>query len=444
MQKLSANPYLAGIEERPMKSTALLILLTFPLLSISPAGAVTFDWATIGDHFNDYDTHLAGYGGVDYTYRIGKHEVTNAQYTEFLNAVDPTGANALRLYNNRMSDNISVNSRTGRLGGIENTGTVDGARYIAQVGLEQNPVNFVSFFDAMRFVNWLHNGQGSGDTESGAYTIGNGLDEDRSTDAKFWIPSEDEWYKAAYYDPTSGVYYDYPTGTDTPPRSATPGTNNTNVANFNRRHAIFNGHLTDVGAYSLAVSPYGTFDQGGNVSEWTEGFSTDFCCRILRGGSWNLEHDFLQASSGLSRSNGTPTGEQHYWGFRVAGVPGRVGDCHGDGILDAADLSCVSSVEARDAVLDALNALPGDLDGNGEVAFADFLVLSANFGTGQPSYADGNIDLNDGISFEDFLVLAGNFGKAPSGLSAVPEPTSFVAAWLGLLGLAASRRPRTR
>ncbi len=64
-------------------------------------------------------------------------------------------------------------------------------------------MNYVSFFDAMRFTNWLHNGQGSGDTESGAYTIGSGTDEVRSANAKYWIPSEDEWYKAAYYDPNS-------------------------------------------------------------------------------------------------------------------------------------------------------------------------------------------------------------------------------------------------
>ena len=81
---------------------------------------------------------------------------------------------------------------------------------------------YVSFFDAMRFTNWLHNGQGSGDTESGVYTIGSGTDEVRSASAKYWIPSEDEWYKAAYYDPNSGVYYDYPTGTDTAPYSDNP------------------------------------------------------------------------------------------------------------------------------------------------------------------------------------------------------------------------------
>jgi len=55
----------------------------------------------------------------------------------------------------------------------------------------------------MRFVNWLENGQpadGSG-TESGVYTIGSGVNETRAAAASYFIPSEDEWYKAAYYDP---------------------------------------------------------------------------------------------------------------------------------------------------------------------------------------------------------------------------------------------------
>src|SRR5690606_33394606 len=96
--------------------------------------------------------------------------------------------------------------------------------YATKPNMGNKPVNYVSFFDAMRFTNWLHNGQGSGDTETGVYTIGSGLDEVRSAGAKFWIPSEDEWYKAAYHDAsagTAGVYFDYATGSDIVPTTAT-------------------------------------------------------------------------------------------------------------------------------------------------------------------------------------------------------------------------------
>ena len=87
----------------------------------------------------------------------------------------------------------------------------------------------------MRFTNWLHNGQGDGDTETGTYAIGNGLNEVRSADARYWILSENEWYKAAYHDAsagTVGIYFDYATGSDTAPAHAAPGVNPAG-ANYN-------------------------------------------------------------------------------------------------------------------------------------------------------------------------------------------------------------------
>jgi len=291
------------------------------------AGPVTFDWATVGNAGNAADT--TGFGAVSYNYAISKTEVTNAQYTEFLNAVDPTGANGLALFNANMADNF---------GGIENTGAVDGARYIAQAGREQNPVTFVSFFDAMRFTNWLHNGQGAGDTEAGAYTIGSGVNEVRSASARFWIPSEDEWYKAAYHDATAGtagVYFDYATGSDNVPVSNQPGDNpaavnyfnNDDLANgFNDGYAVSGSTsfllttnpFTDVGAYTAAASPYGTFDQNGNVWEWNEAVIRS-SVRGLRGGSWGDSSDILRADFRFDIR--IPTGEFISVGFRVASIP---------------------------------------------------------------------------------------------------------------------------
>ena len=69
-------------------------------------------------------------------------------------------------------------------------------------------MSYVSCFDALRFANWLHNGQGSSDTENGAYTLlggtpmpTNGASVTRKPAATLVLPSEDEWYKAAYFDP---------------------------------------------------------------------------------------------------------------------------------------------------------------------------------------------------------------------------------------------------
>jgi hypothetical protein len=90
------------------------------------------------------------------------------------------------------------------------------------------PVNLVSYWDACRFANWLHNGQptgaqGPGTTETGAYTLNgyNGVDGrtiQRNADWKWAITSEDEWYKAAYHKNATG----YPGTTSATRRAAMP------------------------------------------------------------------------------------------------------------------------------------------------------------------------------------------------------------------------------
>ena len=86
------------------------------LTCVSGAQAeVVMDWVTVGDPGNVDDTHGDGYGGVDYVYNIGKYEVTNSQYAEFLNAVAAVG-NPHGLYNTEMGggwNDIGGISRSG-------------------------------------------------------------------------------------------------------------------------------------------------------------------------------------------------------------------------------------------------------------------------------------------------------------------------------------------
>ena len=121
-----------------------------------------------------------------------------------------------------------------------------------------------------------------------------------------------------------------------------------------------------------------------------------------------------------------------------------IGDCNSDGDLTASDLSCVRDTESRDAVLEALNTLAGDLDGDGAVAFADFLVLSTNFGMSGLGYHEGNVDLTGGVEFADFLLFSANFGQQPQA-AAVPEPGGVaVVLWPLALVLVKARQRRKR
>lgn len=291
--------------KKPFLSTAAA--LSVSLAAATAQATVTFDWATIGNAGNAADT--TGFGAVSYEYRIATTEVTNGQYAEFLNAVDPTGANTLELYDIRMANTF---------GGIElQAGNAVGNRFVVQSGRSNNPVTYVSWFDSIRFTNWLHNGQGSGDTETGAYTLVGGTSTPsnaatitRSSEANYFLPNENEWYKAAYHDASSGTagnYFLYATGSNSVPISDQPGTNtgeslsavnyfnndDDNSNGFNDGYAVWDGSFsgnpfTDVGAYTEADSPYGTFDQNGNVWEWNENTEVDVLGTLeatLRGGS---------------------------------------------------------------------------------------------------------------------------------------------------------------
>jgi formylglycine-generating enzyme required for sulfatase activity len=289
-----------------------LFVLT-ALLFAFPAHAVNIDWVTVGDPGNasGCDTHPTGcFGSVGSVYRISKHEVTNAQYAEFLNAVAETDTTGL--YNTYMA-----NPDTYFLGGITRTGNSGSYTYSAIPGRENMPVNWVSFYDALRFANWLHNGQGSGDTETGAYTItAQGIADNsitRNAGATIFLTSEDEWYKAAYYDPASMSYNPYPfaDGFDGAACEVPAGTTSHSA---NCHSAV--ADLTDVGAYTGSPSVYGTFDQAGNVFEWNEAIYGSE--RGYRGGSWG-NHPLLVGTSAWAHVD--PSAETDTRGFRVAMIP---------------------------------------------------------------------------------------------------------------------------
>lgn len=295
-----------------------LPLVAAALVLAPAASAVDIDWVTIGNPGNPADTPAsncfeASCGSVSYRYFISKYEVTNAQYAEFLNA--KAASDPLDLYSTVMGSDATF-------GGITRSGSSGSYTYSVKEGFADKPVNSVTFYDALRFANWLNNGQGDADTETGAYTLlggtpspSNGLTVTRNALANTFLPRENEWYKAAYYSP-GGVYFDYPTGTNTQTGCGVPASDTGNSANCDD-YIFPPGALTNVGAYSLSDSPYGTYDQGGNVWEWNEviWFGSE---RGGRGGGWSTNADPLAASN---PGNSNPESESVAVGFRVASRP---------------------------------------------------------------------------------------------------------------------------
>ena len=375
-------------------SIAGMVMLVVAAMVLPARGEVTFDWATVGDAGNAADTLVmnkpngslpgdgtSGYGSVAYEFRISKHHVTNTQYVNFLNTVDPTGANDLLYRPNMTSLVISGTSYPAYSGGIErNLAASEGSRYSVKPGQGNFPVVQINWSRAARFVNWLANGQGSGSTESGVYDMSVFASNSfatpppRAGNAQFFIPSEDEFYKAAYYDPTknggAGGYWQYGTRSDTAPASvAPPGT--TDSANIGAGSSGSSGgagastmattgagfdrdviYLTDVGSYTAAMSHYGLSDVDGLVYNWTEATRPninfpDQSLPVYRGGSWQY-NDLASGAAFRNSGNGAGVnnGQFQYWGFRV-GTVAAVPEPSSLALLAGAGLVCAIAGRIR-------------------------------------------------------------------------------------------------
>ncbi|MEX2113892.1 MAG: SUMF1/EgtB/PvdO family nonheme iron enzyme [Pirellulales bacterium] len=309
------------------------------------ATAVSIETVPVGNPGNGPDPRwvdtLASLGPVDYEYRIGKYEVTNAQYAEFLNA--KAASDPLFLYDFHMGSNL--------VGGIIRDGVGDSYTYTVKPNMANKPVNYVSLWNAQRFANWMHNGQGSGSTETGSYTMGGTLHPpnapaafQRNVGATWVLPTEHEWYKAAYYDPRTAAeggppddshYWLYPTRSNDAPNKATansvgdisnPGANVANYGGGANWNGSSGGNVTTIGsAGPQSVSFYGTYDQAGNVGEWNRR-STGQSTNGLGGAFIESGFDDVGFLTAIARnvapiSNFGPSVRLEYVGFRLAYVP---------------------------------------------------------------------------------------------------------------------------
>ena len=254
----------------------------------------TIDFVNIGNAGNAADATT--YGAAAYSYRLGAREISQ-------DAIDKATASGMT--------HVTAGPWTG-----------------------DQPAANLNWYEAAAFVNFLNTSSGktaaydlswSGTAWSmalwsseQAWTAG-GTNLYRNKNAYYFLPSENEWYKAAFYNPAGSAYFSYPTGSGTAPIAVASGTN--------AGEAVYGQAMSNVpAAVEMAggLSPYGTMGQGGNVWEWTEtALSGDnnsaTNVRTIRGGGWTSPES--QLSSSFRSSNGFPDGERTFIGFRVASVP---------------------------------------------------------------------------------------------------------------------------
>jgi formylglycine-generating enzyme required for sulfatase activity len=290
------------------KTNALLVVTTTaptPPVTTDTFGTgtnqFTIDFVGIGNPGNPNDT--TGYGGVPYDYRIGKYTISQ-------NQIDAATRNGLQ--------NVTAGYWNG-----------------------DKPAANISWYEAAAYVNWLNTSQGYAPAYNLTFTNGNwnmalwpttpdgngnvawtngGTNFYRNANCLYFLPSENEWYKAAYYDPAknggSGGYWLYPTGSDNAPSPVASGTS--------AGTAVFSQPPWENGPASVfqagGLSPYGTMGQGGNIWQWEESAwdgNNDVSQEVrgFRGGFWSYYADFLRSSF---RGDYYPGVEDGYFGFRVA------------------------------------------------------------------------------------------------------------------------------
>ncbi len=298
------------IHSRSILTASAAVLCAFLVPSAHADGfgsggnAFTIDFVNIGNAGNANDSGTTGlfsspYGGVGYEFQMGTYEISE----DMINKANTLGGLLIS------KDTRGVNQAATR----------------------------VSWNEAARFVNWLNVSSGyapaynfavqpggagyTGNEDLVLWTPSNGgydaSNRYRNSSARYVLPSEHEWYKAAYYSGSGALYFDYATGSDVIPTAVASGTG--------AGTAVYNGvasvpaDITQAGG----LSAYGTMGQNGNVWEWNESAldginNSSSENRAIRGGSWYNAEDILRSSF---RLNNTPSNSFNDIGFRVASVP---------------------------------------------------------------------------------------------------------------------------
>jgi formylglycine-generating enzyme required for sulfatase activity len=308
-------------------------------------GLASLSFVPVGNPGNVADTVVmddgtTGYGSVPYTFNMGSYDVTVGQYVAFLNAV-ATKSDPYGLYYLGLAPGVGMPTI-----GIVQSGGPGSYSYTVGGSYSQAancPIYGVPWGDAARFCNWLDNGQptsgteSTGTTETGAYALNGATTNAQlmlvpspahsgSNAAAYFLPTENEWYKAAYYSGggTNSAYYIYPTKSNLAPNNslalASTSTNDANYSIVYGGYTDTTNYLTPVGSFVLSPGPYGTYDMGGDVFQWNESVRGNGGYRGFRGGAWYFNSPELAAdfNGGQFTPASDNPGGAFAVGFRVA------------------------------------------------------------------------------------------------------------------------------
>lgn len=315
------------LDARGRTFSGCLALLLVAAASACYAGPVlSVDMTVVGDPGNTVKAGN-GFGTVGYYYKMANTETTNSQYVTFLNN---SVAGKQGLYG--VYDENAANT-AGSAYMIRRAGTVGSYTYsVIGTGNDNKPINWVSWFSAARFANWLSNGADlSANTETGSYTLDgqtSGNIATRNAGAVYYLPSMDEWTKAAFYDVATNSYLNYPSISSVNPalNGTLPAIGNastpTNAFAANYAGGA-SGSVLPVANFTTVTSAYGMYDMLGNVNEMTDTVSPTDSTRYAQ-----VSGSYATTESGISTFNSS-TAPPYVLGstanaprgFRIAAVP---------------------------------------------------------------------------------------------------------------------------
>lgn len=306
-----------------------VLALTPPSLLAEPAPEAASTTSSLEllpvDYPNNSADVVNGLGKVDSNFQIAKFDTTAEQYCAFLNAVETTGAHGF--YHPEMGSDPAIKCITQSL-------AEDGIHFTYSIIENRGalPITYVSWIDAACFCNWLHHDCPTDDTVTdkvlydGAYHFSKNGEEqviELMPNARYFLPDRNQFHKAAFYRHDIDCYWNYPTQALSPFSPGNTIGSSANEANyFYTSYFWGNSHstkgplyITPVGSFSGSAGPFGTYDMGSNVKNWSSDFDQDGNA-LAEGGSWKTTYDMLRNDAPDTPLD--PTVGYDDVGFRIA------------------------------------------------------------------------------------------------------------------------------